>query len=176
MTAPFEVSRRAVRVAHPLLSDLQADTLLALLLAELGERTHQLAKEATRLAALTINPSKDPTGFDRATSALDMYGARAAIEEIDDALVRINVGGYGTCQECEGPIPFERLEAIPQARFCAACPAPATSCADRRGASRRGAGRGEHAGVPPAPVGSPQEVRDVAFNRSENRRGNPTER
>jgi DnaK suppressor protein len=171
MTAPFGVSRREVGVAHPLLSALQPDTLRTLLLAERGERIHQLEKEATRLAALTTNPSKDPTGFDRAMSALHMYGARAAIEEIDDALVRINVGGYGTCQGCDRPIPCERLEAIPQARFCAACLAPATSCADRRGASRRGAGRGEHTGAPPAPVGSPQHLRDEASNRSENKRG-----
>jgi DnaK suppressor protein len=118
MTAPFEVSRRAVRVAHPLLSALQAETLRALLLAELGERTHQLAREATRLAALATNPSKDPTGFDRAMSALRMYGARVAIEEIDAALVRVDASGSGTCQGCDGPIPFERLEAIPDAQFC----------------------------------------------------------
>jgi DnaK suppressor protein len=171
MTAPFEVSLRAVRVAHPLLSALQPDTLRDLLLAELGERVHQLEKEAKRLAALTTNPSKDPTGIDRARSALRMYGARAAIEEIDDALVRVNVGGYGTCQGCDRPIPFERLEAIPQARFCAACLAAGASFANRRGAWRRGLGRGEPTGAPPAPVGSPQDRRDVASNRSSNKRG-----
>ena len=108
MTVPLEVSRREVCIAHPLLSALQADTLRALLVSELGERTHELAKEATRLAALTSNPSKDPTGFERAMSALHMYGARVAIEKIDDALVRIDGGGYGSCQECDRPTPFER--------------------------------------------------------------------
>jgi hypothetical protein len=98
MTAPFEVSLRAGRVAHPLLSALEPDTLRTLLLAELGERIHQLEKETTRLAALTTDPSRDPTGFDRAMSALRMYGARVAIEEIDAALVRVDARGYGTCQ------------------------------------------------------------------------------
>jgi RNA polymerase-binding transcription factor DksA len=141
------VSRLEVCVAHPLLAALQADTLRALLLAELGERSHQLAKEATRLAALTINPSKDPTGLDRAMSALHMYGARAAIEEIDDALVRINVGGYGTGQECGRPIPFQRLEAIPM---------PGS--------------------VPRAPPLELHSMTGVASNRSENKHGNPTDR
>jgi len=118
MTAPFEVSLRAVHVARPLLSALQPDTLRTLLLAELGERIHQLETEATRLAALTTDPSKDPTGFDRAMSALRMYGARVAIEEIDAALVRVDASGYGTGQGCDGPLPFERLEAIPDAQFC----------------------------------------------------------
>ena len=174
--SPFEVSRRADCIAHPLLSARQAETLRALLVAELGERTDELAKEATMLAALTTNSSKDPTGLDRAMSALHMYGARAAIEEIDAALVRIDGGSYWTCQECDRLIPFERLEAIPQARFCTACPAAGTSFADGRGASRRGPGRGEPTGALAAPVGSPQDLRDMASNRSENKRGSPTER
>jgi hypothetical protein len=67
-------------------------------LAELGERIHQLAKEATRLAALTTDPSSDPTGFDRAMSALRMYDARVAIEELDAALARVDTSGSGTRQ------------------------------------------------------------------------------
>jgi DnaK suppressor protein len=175
MTAPFEVSRPSGGVPRPLLSALQADTLRALLVAEMRQWVTELAQQATRLAVLTTNPSKDPTGFDRAMSALQMYGARSAIEEIDQALVRIDVGGYGTCQECDRPIPLERLEAIPKTKFCATCPSPTArplAGLQRRG---RGPGRGEHTGAPPAPVGSPQDSFDVASRRTETTRGNRTE-
>lgn len=40
------------------------------------------------------------------------------LEDIEDAFGRIDSGTYGTCETCKKPIPKERLEAIPQARFC----------------------------------------------------------
>jgi DnaK suppressor protein len=40
---------------------------------------------------------------------------------IDAALERIESGTYGTCQECEGPIPKTRLNAIPHASLCVKC-------------------------------------------------------
>jgi RNA polymerase-binding transcription factor DksA len=171
MKAAFEVLRPGGGVARPLLSGRYADTIRALLVAEMRERVTELAQQATRLAVLTTDPSKDPTGFDRAMSALHMYSARTAIEEIDDALVRIDAGGYGTCQECGRRIPLARLEASPQIRFCAACPAPAPSTwtgLQRRG---RSPGRGEHTGAPPAPVCSPKHTPDVGSLRPEKTRG-----
>jgi RNA polymerase-binding transcription factor DksA len=176
LTAAFDVSCLCGRVVRPLVSGLQADRLRALLVAEMRERVTELAQQATSLAVLTINPSVDPTGLDRAISALDMYRARMAIEEIDEALVRIDVGSYGTCQECDGPIPFDRLEAIPHARFCAACHPPARSTFT--GGQRRGRipGRREHTGIPPAPVCSPHHRDDVDSPRSEKARGNRIER
>jgi RNA polymerase-binding transcription factor DksA len=41
--------------------------------------------------------------------------ARAAVEEIDAALGRLDEGTYGICQASGEPIPKERLEAIPWA-------------------------------------------------------------
>ena len=43
------------------------------------------------------------------------------VAEIDEALRRINEGTYGTCERCGKPIPEARLEALPAARFDAAC-------------------------------------------------------
>ena len=42
-----------------------------------------------------------------------------------EALRRIDEGIYGLCRQCSTPIPFARLEAIPHARFCVGCSAPA---------------------------------------------------
>ena len=43
------------------------------------------------------------------------------VAEIDEALRRIDEGTYGTCERCGRPIPDERLEALPTARFDAPC-------------------------------------------------------
>jgi DnaK suppressor protein len=47
--------------------------------------------------------------------------ATLAVEEIDDALERINDKTYGYCERCYQPIPKPRLRALPYARLCVAC-------------------------------------------------------
>jgi DnaK suppressor protein len=47
--------------------------------------------------------------------------ALLAVEEIDDALVRITKRTYGACERCRQPIPKPRLKALPYARLCVAC-------------------------------------------------------
>lgn len=48
--------------------------------------------------------------------------AREAIAEVEHALRRLESGEYGLCEACGTPVPFERLEAVPSARFCVRCP------------------------------------------------------
>lgn len=43
------------------------------------------------------------------------------LQEIDDALQRIDDGTYGTCARCGKPIDEARLEAVPTARYHAEC-------------------------------------------------------
>lgn len=43
------------------------------------------------------------------------------LEEINDALIRIETGAFGTCEMCNKPLPAARLAAIPYARFCLKC-------------------------------------------------------
>ncbi len=43
------------------------------------------------------------------------------VADIDQALLRIKEGNYGTCARCEKPIDERRLEAVPTARYDAAC-------------------------------------------------------
>jgi DnaK suppressor protein len=47
--------------------------------------------------------------------------ARAAVDEIDRALAKIDAGTYGTCEQCGQPIPKARLKALPYATLCVAC-------------------------------------------------------
>jgi DnaK suppressor protein len=44
-----------------------------------------------------------------------------ALEEISEALERINRGSYGSCEECKQPIPRARLQALPATRYCVEC-------------------------------------------------------
>jgi DnaK suppressor protein len=43
------------------------------------------------------------------------------LRDIDDALARIEQGGFGHCARCGGAIGRHRLRAIPEARHCMAC-------------------------------------------------------
>jgi DnaK suppressor protein len=43
------------------------------------------------------------------------------VAEIDGALLRLDEGTYGTCENCGKPILEARLEALPAARYDAAC-------------------------------------------------------
>jgi len=43
------------------------------------------------------------------------------IADIDQALLRMKEGSYGRCVKCNKPIDEKRLEALPTARYDAAC-------------------------------------------------------
>ncbi len=43
------------------------------------------------------------------------------LERIFEALQKIEKIGYGICEECKKEVAFERLEAVPTARFCIDC-------------------------------------------------------
>ena len=47
--------------------------------------------------------------------------ARAAVEEIDRALAKIDQGTYGVCEKCGEPIKKARLKALPYASLCISC-------------------------------------------------------
>ena len=47
--------------------------------------------------------------------------ARAAVDEIDRALTKLEAGTYGICERCGEPIKRARLKALPHASLCIAC-------------------------------------------------------
>ena len=61
-------------------------------------------------------------GNDEVLEHLDDAG-RAEIEGIRAALGRIDDGSYGTCAECQAPVPEARLLALPLATRCVDCEA-----------------------------------------------------
>ncbi|MEO8697589.1 MAG: hypothetical protein ABI658_29075, partial [Acidimicrobiales bacterium] len=60
-----------------------------LLLADKEALTAEVAQHAATLDALSVGLSADTTSLDRAMTALHMYEAREAIEEVDEALARM---------------------------------------------------------------------------------------
>ena len=70
----------------------------------------------------SINLEEDGTAvFDR-QFALDLVSSeRDSLFEVDEALRRIEDGGYGICEKCEKLIEKQRLKAIPFVRMCIKC-------------------------------------------------------
>lgn len=46
---------------------------------------------------------------------------RHALAEVEAALARLAAGEHGVCQQCGDTIAPQRLEILPQTRFCASC-------------------------------------------------------
>lgn len=74
----------------------------------------------------TVDDVEDEGDFSHADADKDVafnLGEREThqLQEIDDALRRIDDGTYGTCMRCGKPIDEERLEAVPTARYHADC-------------------------------------------------------
>lgn len=57
---------------------------------------------------------------DQALSAV-RSAAIVALCDIDAALQRLAHGCYGRCEQCDNPIPLQRLEILPMARLCTGC-------------------------------------------------------
>ncbi len=58
---------------------------------------------------------------DRELNLLISDRDREKLLEIEDAIKRIDEGTYGVCEECETPIPNERLMIMPFTRYCVSC-------------------------------------------------------
>lgn len=71
-------------------------------------------------AAVAEPPSSDDEAERQVACALAV-AAESALSDINDALQRFLDGSYGRCEHCAARIPFERLEALPMARFCMPC-------------------------------------------------------
>ena len=43
------------------------------------------------------------------------------LQDVNDALAKLDAGTYGTCEDCGTTIAPDRLEAVPAARYCITC-------------------------------------------------------
>ena len=99
-----------------------------LLLNQLRQYTEQIRTD--QAAALELYDDGVKDSVDLSVQDLNKeialrLGERSSqvVADIDQALLRIKEGTYGICARCGKPIDERRLEAIPTARYDAACQA-----------------------------------------------------
>ncbi|MGR9046500.1 MAG: TraR/DksA family transcriptional regulator [Gammaproteobacteria bacterium] len=96
---------------------------LIAMLEELDERLIKITED--------VKHSEEPLPKDFAEQAvqtendevLDFLGnaTRNEIDQVKQAISRIDKGGYGVCERCGEPIRKERLNALPFTRLCIKC-------------------------------------------------------
>jgi len=75
------------------------------------------------------HPVFDGGGLEEEADEVEEYSTLLALErtlekelqEVNSALERIKKKKYGICEECQKPIPEDRLMAYPQAKYCTKC-------------------------------------------------------
>jgi RNA polymerase-binding transcription factor len=111
----FLIEQRALLIEEREIHTRQAESLRAeaeQLAAEMEPGDIQFDEESGEGATMNVERERD-----LALSAQN----RAAVDEIDRALAKIELGTYGRCEQCGQPIPKPRLKALPYAALCVSC-------------------------------------------------------
>lgn len=99
----------------------------------LNKEKHKALLEINRL--YQDDPFKDPNyvldnaavdtdvreQIDHETIEAQIKDLKRRINDIEDALKKIEKGKYGLCEKCGNQIPLERLLIIPEASYCIEC-------------------------------------------------------
>ena len=105
------------------------DEMKAILLKMKEETLREIRKS---LKSGSDTTTGEPSGdiYDQASSERDrelglLLGdrEREKLRNIDEALLKVEEGEYGICEECEEEIPLGRLKVVPFARYCVKCKA-----------------------------------------------------
>src|SRR5436190_12857888 len=96
------------------------------LLHDLDVKEHQVAEDGDDL-----DPERGGVGNHMADDANETFeqetmltlerSVKRHLDQVDEALARIEAGTYGTCINCGKPIPPARLEARPSSLYCIDC-------------------------------------------------------
>lgn len=106
--------------------------LRALLEEQRAQAAARVASTSAALAELTHDregsnddDEHDPEGVTLSSEWSRLTGlaeaAASELQQVDDAVARMDAGTYGVCANCGRPIPAERLEVRPFAMYCVAC-------------------------------------------------------
>ena len=97
-----------------------------LLLADLRRHARQVSEEQENAVDFAADDAKESADLalrdviSELSLKLDERDSQM-IADIDQALLRMKEGSYGLCVKCNKPIDERRLEAVPTARYDAAC-------------------------------------------------------
>ena len=97
-----------------------------LLLAELRQHARHVSEGQTNAIEIADDGAKESADLalrDLMSEMVLNLGERESqmIADVDQALLRMEEGSYGRCAKCNRPIDERRLEALPTARYDAAC-------------------------------------------------------
>jgi DnaK suppressor protein len=94
-------------------------------LGRIASLTLDLEEIIESSAGSNADDEHDPEGstvaFERAQVSARLTEARSAVDQLDQALVRLANGDYWLCANCEKPIGPERLAARPSTTLCMSC-------------------------------------------------------
>ena len=80
-----------------------------------GEASGSLSNAPLHMADLGTD------NFEQEFTLSLLQNQEQALDEIREALGRIDRGTFGECEECHQPIPKARLQALPYTRHCVEC-------------------------------------------------------
>lgn len=108
---------------------MDAKTLTKFKKALLEEKQRILNNSKNALKnELALSPDDLPDETDLAASEINQNlvfklrdRERQLLSKIDEALMRMDEGNFGSCEDCEEPIEPRRLEARPVSTLCIAC-------------------------------------------------------
>jgi DnaK suppressor protein len=113
-------------VQKKIMDEKRLDHYRKILLEELRKRTENVRTD--QAAALEANDDGVKDSVDMSLQDVNReiafrLGERESqmVADIDQALLRMDEGTYGECARCGKPIDERRLEALPTARYDAAC-------------------------------------------------------
>lgn len=88
-----------------------------------SERILAAAEQDTRASSARHSDSADQASaeYERQTLAHKAASAQRLVQNLKQALARLDRGNFGECEDCGGEIDPKRLEALPWARLCLAC-------------------------------------------------------
>lgn len=97
-----------------------------LLLVELRKHARHVSDDQANAIELADDGAKESADLalrDLMSEMVLNLGDRESqmIADVDQALLRMEEGSYGRCAKCNSPIDERRLEALPTARYDAAC-------------------------------------------------------
>lgn len=85
----------------------------------------RIAKEEERLQKPNVsNPDRSDLAYSydkRQRDSALLEQTKEELEQVENALDRIESGSYGKCKNCGNPIPPDRLKILPYTSLCVTC-------------------------------------------------------
>ncbi len=114
------VNKKRVEELKKILLGLQRE-IIAELKKSMGENMEEDVRMSFELTQDNADRSVDE--LSKHVSATIASNKSVILDRINEALIKLDQGTYGICEECGAEIPLKRLKILPFATLCVACQA-----------------------------------------------------